>query len=121
VQQLLSRYGITAELTESKTSSGIVTPSTWVLDDPLVALNAQIAALAELLIGKRIFTRAEFVSLLDNNEGPLAHEAFLLPLVKALGKNGVLSANEQQEIEEAAAKKEVLGDEVPDKRQSPSS
>jgi len=104
VQQLLSKHGITPELTERKTSSGIVTPTTWVLDDPLVSLNAQIAALAELLIEKRLFTRAEFVSLLDRNEGPLVPETFLLPLIEGLGKNGTLTANEQQKVGTAAAK-----------------
>jgi ATP-dependent Clp protease ATP-binding subunit ClpA len=110
VQQLLSKYGITQELTESKTSDGIVTPSTWVLDDRLVALNAQIAALAELLVEKQIFTRAEFVALLDQNEGPLAPEAFLLPLIQALGKNGTLSVDEQKKIEAVAAKTGALSD-----------
>ena len=122
VQQLLLKHGITAELTESKTSSGIVTPSTWVLDDRLVALNAQIAALAELLVEKHIFTRAEFVALLDQNEGPLAPEAFLLPLVDALGKNGTISADEQKKIETATANTGALADEAhPDRPQSPPS
>lgn len=104
VQQLLTKHGITPELTESKTNSGIVTPSTWVLDDRLVALNAQIAALAELLVERHIFTRAEFVALLDQNEGPLVTGAFLLPLIEALAKNGALSVDEQKKIEAATAK-----------------
>lgn len=112
VQQLLSRHGVTPELTESKTSSDIVTPSTWVLDDRLVALNAQIAALAELLIEKRVFTRAEFVALLDRNEGPLVPEAFVLPLVEALERNGTLSMNERKQIEEATTKSEPLAGEA---------
>ena len=80
MQQLLAKHGITPELTESKTNSGIVTPSMWVLDDRLVALNAQIAPLAELFVRKHIFTRAEFVAFLDQNEGPRVPEASLLPL-----------------------------------------
>jgi Clp amino terminal domain, pathogenicity island component len=104
VQQLLSKHGITPELTENKTSSGIVTPTTWVLDDQLVSLNAQIAALAELLTEKRLFTRAEFVSLLDRSEGPLVPETFVSPLIEALGKDGILTANEQQKVVTAAAK-----------------
>ncbi len=112
VQQPLSRHGITHELAASKTNSGIVTPSTWVLDDRLVALNAQIAALAELLIEKRIFTRADFVALLDRNEGPLVPEAFLLPLLEALEKTGTLSTNEYQQIEAAPTKSEPSGGEA---------
>jgi ATP-dependent Clp protease ATP-binding subunit ClpA len=119
VQQLLSKHGITAELTQSKTSSGIVTPSSWVLDDRLVALNAQLAALAELLIEKRIVTRAEFVALLDQNEGPLMPEAFLLPPIEALGKNGTLSAHDRQQIQASAAKGEVSRG-APDKNHSSS-
>lgn len=110
VQQLLATHGITPELTESKTNSGIVTPSTWVLDDRLVALNAQIAALAELLVEKRIFTRTEFVALLDQNEGPLVPEAFLLPLIEALAKIGTLSSAEQKQIASAAANAGILAD-----------
>ena len=102
VQQLLSKHGVTHALTENRTNSGIVTPTTWVLVDPMVSLNAQIAALADLLIAKRLFTRTEFVSLLDQNEGPLAPEAFLFPLIEALGKNGVLTANEQQHLRTVA-------------------
>lgn len=106
VQQLLSKHGITSELVESKTSNGIVTTSTWVLDDRLVGLNARIAALAELLIEKGIFTRAEFVASLDKNEGPVVPEAFLLPLIEALVKNGTLSIAEQKRIEAASQTKE---------------
>jgi len=116
VQQLLSKHGITPELTEQKTSDGIITPTTWVLDDRVVALNAQITALAELLIAKRMFTRAEYVALLDQNGGPLVPEAFLLPLIEALVKNNILSAEEQQKIVSAPVKpepptKKVVSDE----------
>jgi len=122
VQQLLVKHGITPELTESKTSGGIVTPSTWVLDDRLVALNAQIAALAELLVEKHIFTRVEFVALLDRNEGPLAPEAFLLPLIEALEKNGTLSVDEQKKIEAVTVDAGALADQPhPDTPQTPSS
>jgi ATP-dependent Clp protease ATP-binding subunit ClpA len=122
VQQLLAKHGITPELTESKTNSGIVTPSTWVLDDRLVALNAQIAALAELLVERHIFTRDEFVTLLDQNEGPLVPEAFLLPLIEALAKNGTLSVDERKKIEAATANGEVSADKNhPDGAQSPPS
>jgi ATP-dependent Clp protease ATP-binding subunit ClpA len=110
VQQLLSKHGITPELAEQKTSGGIITPTTWVLDDRVVALNAQIAALAELLIAKRIFTRAEYVALLDMNEGPIVPETFLLPLIEAMGKNSVLSADEQHKIAMATAEPEPSTD-----------
>lgn len=106
VQPLLSKHGITPELTEQKISGGIITPTTWVLDDRVVALNAQIAALAELLISKGIFTRAEYVALLDQNQGPLVPEAFLLPLFDALAKNNILSTEEKQKIPSATPKPE---------------
>jgi hypothetical protein len=98
VQQVLSKHGITLELTEEKTKAGIITPTTWVKDDEVVALNAQISGLAELLIKKGIFTGAEFVSLLDLNEGPMVPEAFILPLIEALSKKGALTADEQQSL-----------------------
>jgi ATP-dependent Clp protease ATP-binding subunit ClpA len=106
VQELLSRHGITAELTEEKTKAGIITPASWVLDDRVVALNAQIAGLAELLIEKRIFTRAEFVSQLDHNDGPLVPEAFLLPLMEALSKKGILTTDEQRGLGAGSSKEE---------------
>lgn len=106
VQQLLSKHGITPELTEQKTSGAIVTPTTWVLDDRVVALNAQLTALAELFIAKGIFTRAEYVALLDQSEGPLVPEAFLLPLIEALAKNNILSVGEQEKIGLTTAKQE---------------
>jgi ATP-dependent Clp protease ATP-binding subunit ClpA len=112
VQQLLTRHGMTPELTKSKTDEGIVTPSTWVLDDRILALNAQIAALAELLIEKHIFTRAEFVALLDQNEGPLVPESFLLPLIEALAKNGNLSVDDQEKIDAVTRNAEGLADNI---------
>lgn len=120
VQQFLSKHGITPELTEQKTSAAIITPTTWVLDDRVVALNAQITALAELLIAKGIFTRSEYVALLDQSEGPLVPEAFLLPLIKALAKNNILSADEQKKVASTIAKPEPLTEKgVADENQNP--
>ena len=113
VQQLLSKHGITPELTEQKTADGIITPTMWVLDDRLVALNAQVTALAELLIAKRVFTRTEYVALLDQSDGPLVPEAFLLPLIEALVRNNILSAQEQQKIVSAPVKPEPSSKNVP--------
>jgi hypothetical protein len=109
VQQLLTKHGITPELTERKTSSRIVTPSTCVLDDRLVALNAQIAALAELLVNRNIFTRAEFVASLDRNEGPLVPEAFLLPLIEALAKERHPPRGGAEEDRSCACKRRSFG------------
>jgi hypothetical protein len=106
VQELLSRHGITADLAEEKTKTGIVTPLTWVLDDDVIALNAQVAALAELLTEKGVFTRPELVSELDRHNGPLVPELFISPLIEALGRKGMLTPNEQREVETAAKRKE---------------
>jgi hypothetical protein len=107
VQQFLSKYGITAQLTEERTKAGIVTPLTWILDDEVVALNAQVAALAELLMQKGIFTRPEFVFQLDHNDGPLVPEFFISPLIRALEKKGILTADERREMEAPAAQTQV--------------
>jgi hypothetical protein len=101
VQQLLSQHGITAELVRDKIKEGIITPATWIMDDAIVALNGRLAALAELLIEKGVFTRAEFVSAFDRREGPLPPETFLLPLVELLRLKGVLTSSEQEKIEAA--------------------
>lgn len=86
----------------------------------MVALNAQITALAELLIRKRLFTRAEYMTLLDQSEGPLVPEAFLLPLIEALGRKKVLLAEEQQEITLVTAKPEPRTEKAtPDEGESP--
>jgi ClpA/ClpB-like protein len=98
VQALLSSYGITAQLVESKTREGIITPATWILDDAVIALNGQLSTLADLLVAKNLFTRSEFVSLLDKCEGPLPSETFLLPLFDALEEKGVLTPAEQDHI-----------------------
>lgn len=120
VQRLLAKHGVTPELTEQKTRGGIVTPTTWVLDDRVVALNAQVTALAELLIAKRIFTRAEYIALLDQSEGPLVPEVFLLPLIETLAKNNILSADEQEKIAFATAKPEPSSEKaVSDENENP--
>jgi hypothetical protein len=102
VQKLLAKHGVTAELVEGKTKNGIMTPTTRVVDDPAVALNAQLAALAELLIRKGLFTRFEFVALLDQHEGPLPAEAFLWPLMEAMERKGTISANEREQVAKLA-------------------
>lgn len=109
VQRLLTKHGVSIELAESKTINGIITPTTWVKDDRVIALNAQVAALADLLIEKRIFTRPEFVALLDRYEGPMVPEAFLLPLVEALSRKEIVTPDEQQRLTRGSLKEADAG------------
>lgn len=106
-QRLLLGYGLTVESLETRTKEGIVTPATWVLDEPLCKLNAQLNALAELLIAKGVFRRPEFVQFLDNNEGPITAEAFLLPLLDALVAKNQLNAAEKEKIVAAGQKSDA--------------
>ena len=69
-RRVLLDLGITATTIESRISEGIVTPTT-AFDDPLIELSAQLTAIAELLISKRIFYRSEFVELLDLKQAGL--------------------------------------------------
>lgn len=97
-QRILKSHGLTAASVEATIREGIVTPATWVFDDQLVKLNAQVSALAELFISKKLFSRSEFVQLVDRNEGPITPEAFLLPLIDGLFAKGYLSQPEKENI-----------------------
>lgn len=120
VPRLLLDRGITLGLAENKTRDGIITPTTGVLDDRVVSLNAQITALAEILIKKRLFTRTEFVAVLDQSEGPLAPDAFLLPLIEALSRKKILLAEDETEIAALTAKAEPPKEKTaPDEGESP--
>jgi ATP-dependent Clp protease ATP-binding subunit ClpA len=108
-QQILLNHGITPESVESRIQEGIVTPTTIVLDDPLIKLNAQLTALAELLISKGIFSRSEFVAFLDQNEDPLMARTFLVPLLDALFQKGKLTSAEKGTIEELSPGHSQIG------------
>jgi hypothetical protein len=95
---VLVNYGISAASVEAKIKEGIVTPLTWVLDDPIISVNAQLKALADLLISRNIFTRSEFVAILDKTAEPIAPEAFLAPLINALLEKGKLTAAEKDTV-----------------------
>ena len=85
---ILEKCGLSAESVEQKIKEGIVSPLTWVLDDSVTKLNAQLTAIADLLISKQIFTRSEFVAILDQNADPINPDSFLAPLIEALSKKG---------------------------------
>lgn len=91
----LKEHGVLAETLEAATKAGIVTSQAVALDDPLLKLNAQISALADLLTAKGIFAKHEFVDLLDVNEEPVTPELFLLPLIEALVRKGKLTEIEK--------------------------
>jgi len=91
---VLKKHGVLAETVETATKAGIVTSQAVALDDPLLKLNAQVSALAELLTAKGVFARHEFVALLDVNEEPVTPEVFLLPLIEALVRKGKLTEKE---------------------------
>jgi ATP-dependent Clp protease ATP-binding subunit ClpA len=97
-QQVLLDHGITPAAVESKIREGIVTATTAVPDDPVLKLNAQLTAIAELLISKGFFRRSEFVELLDQNEDPLTATTFLVPLIEALFQKGKITATEKDTI-----------------------
>lgn len=94
-RQVLTNCGLLAESVEAATKDGVVTPQDYQLDDPLIRLNAQLAALAELLIGKGTFTRTEYVALLDQNAGPITPTDYVLPLIDALVEKGKLAPDEK--------------------------
>jgi ATP-dependent Clp protease ATP-binding subunit ClpA len=102
-KRILEKYGLSAASVEEKTREGIVTPQTWVLDDSLIKLNAQLTAIAELLIAKRIFTRTEFVAILDQNADPFKPETFLAPLMEALREKGSFTAAEKETVKSLAS------------------
>jgi ATP-dependent Clp protease ATP-binding subunit ClpA len=93
---ILEKCGLSAGSVERRIKEGVVTPLTWVLDDSIIKLNAQLTAVAELLISKHVFTRAEFVALLDKNADPVKPEDFLAPLIEALCEKGKLTATEKE-------------------------
>lgn len=96
VQRLLADHGFTPALVEEKTRHEAITTSSRVLDDGVVALNAQIGALGELFITKGLFSREEYVALLDQYDGPLPPQAFLQPLIDAFASKGLLTDAEKQ-------------------------
>jgi ATP-dependent Clp protease ATP-binding subunit ClpA len=96
--QVLNKHGVVVDTVERATKAGIVTPQVVALDDPLLKLNAQLSAIAELLTAKGVFARHEFVALLDANEEPIMPEVFLLPLIEALARKGKLTENERAKL-----------------------
>jgi len=96
--QVLKKHGVLAETVEAATEAGIVTSQAVALDDPLLKLNAQLSALADLLTAKGVFARHEFVALLDQNEEPVTPEVLLSPLIDALVRKGKLTENEKAKL-----------------------
>jgi ATP-dependent Clp protease ATP-binding subunit ClpA len=94
-RQALTNCGLLAETVEAATKDGLVTPQDYQLDDPLIRINAQLAALAELLIAKGTFTRSEYVTLLDQNAGPITVTEYVLPLIDALVQKGQVAHDEK--------------------------
>lgn len=97
-KQILEKHGLSEASVEERIKEGIVTPLTWVLDDSIIKLNAQLTAVAELLISKRIFTRTEYVAMLDQNADPVKSEIFFAPLIAALTEKGKLTAAEKEAV-----------------------
>jgi ATP-dependent Clp protease ATP-binding subunit ClpA len=97
-KQILMNYGLTAASVEARIKEGIVTPLTWVLDDSIIKLNAQLTALTELLISKGVFKRSDFVAMLDQNPDSDKPSDFLVALIDALSKKGALTASEQSAV-----------------------
>lgn len=93
-RQALTNCGLSAEVVEAATKDGLVTPQDYQLGDPLIRINAQLSAMGELLIAKGIFTRTEYVALLDQNAGPTTLAEYVSPLIDALVKKGKLTQNE---------------------------
>lgn len=112
-RHVLKKHGVLAETVEAATKAGIVTSQAVALDDPLFRLNAQLSALAELLIAKGVFVRHEFVALLDRKEEPVTPEVFLLPLFEALVRKGKLTENEKGKLT-AGPTPGASGDKAPD-------
>ncbi len=112
-RHVLKKHGVLAETVEAATKAGIVTSQTVTLDDPLLKLNAQLIALAELLTAKGVFARHEFVALLDRKEEPVTPEVFLLPLIEALIKKGKLTENEKANLI-VGPTQDASGDTAPD-------
>lgn len=90
-KRVLQKHGFLAEELWLKLKDGFVTPQSRVLDDAVVAINARLVAIAELLIAKGVFSRAEFSALLDENKGPLVANTSMIALVDALVRKGVIS------------------------------
>ena len=94
-KQFLAKSGLDAASIESATKGGIVTEQVSIFDEPISKLSAQLNALAELLLSRGVFTRTEFVALLDKNEGPITSDILLLPLIDALVEKGKLTQAEK--------------------------
>lgn len=97
-RHVLEKHGVLAETVKAATKAGIVTSQIVALDDPLLKVNAQLSALAELLTAKGVFARHEFVALLDRNEEPVTPDVFLLPLIEALVRKGKVAENEKAKL-----------------------
>jgi ClpA/ClpB-like protein len=97
-KQTLVKYGLSAASVEERIKEGIVTPLTWILDDSIIRLNAQFAAMVDLLISKGIFKRSDFVTMLDQSCDQLNPEVFLVPLIDALFEKGTLTASERERV-----------------------
>lgn len=90
-KRVLLNHGFRSDEIWPKLENGYVTPQTRVLDDAVVALNARLAAIAELLMAKGVFSRAEWSALLDENCGPLGADTSMVALVDALVRKGIVS------------------------------
>lgn len=97
-RMVLVSCGLSAESVEAATKDGLITPQDYHLDDPLTKLNAQLAALAELLIARGIFTRFEYVNLLEQNAGSVTPSTYLLPLIDALVEKGKIAQDEKSTL-----------------------
>lgn len=93
-RQALTSCGLVAESAMAATKDGLVTPQGYHLEDPLIRINSQLAALAELLTAKGIFTRTEYAALLDQNVGLMPARDYVSPLLEALVQKGQLSERE---------------------------
>lgn len=96
-RQLLANNGLSATLVEAETRRGIITPQAFALNDPICKLNGQLAAIAELLISKNIFSREEFVALIDKEYS--VPSRIVLPLLNALLDKGHITQSEREALQ----------------------
>jgi hypothetical protein len=94
----LQSYGVTADALLPLVQNGHPTPQTPVIDDLILLVNAKLSALGEALIQRGVFSREEYVSLLDKHEDPLTAQAYMVPLLDALLDKGTLDAKDRSEI-----------------------
>lgn len=108
-KRVLLNHGFHADDLWPKLEGGFVTPQSRVLDDAVVAFNARLVAIAELLIAKGVFSRAEFSALLDENDGPPVANTTMIALVDALVRKGVVSQADQDALVDGKAEDSSSG------------